>query len=83
MLTNGAIYPSQVSPIGLSLAAQSTNHSELQDMSTGGSRTVTIGNTEMSLNMSRSHITSDSHSPYSNPPSQSQSPHLPSAQNFK
>ncbi|XP_073824885.1 uncharacterized protein isoform X1 [Musca autumnalis] len=86
MLTNGALYPSQVSTIGLPLNPQPTNHGELQDMTTNGTRTVTISNPDMTLNMSRSHVTSDSqnHSPYNNSPSQSQSPHLPpSAQNFK
>uniref|UniRef100_A0A1I8N589 Uncharacterized protein n=1 Tax=Musca domestica TaxID=7370 RepID=A0A1I8N589_MUSDO len=85
MITNGALYPSQVPTLGLPLNPQTTNHGELQDMTTNGTRTVTITNPDMSLNMSRTHVTSDSnnHSPYNNSPSQSQSPHLPSAQNFK
>ncbi|XP_037946294.1 box A-binding factor isoform X2 [Teleopsis dalmanni] len=78
MLTNGTIYPSQVQPLGLPLNGQQTivNAVELHDMSARG---VAISQTEVgSLNMSRHHITSDSHSPY-NPPSQSQSPHLPNS----
>ena len=82
--SNGPLYPSQVQTIGLSLNAQSSpNPADLQDMTTGGTRSVTIGHPEMTLNMSRPHVTSDSHSPYSNSPSQSQSPHLPSTATFK
>lgn len=83
MVTNGPLYPSQVSTIGLPLNAQPPNQTELQDMSTGSARSVSIVHPEMSLNMSRPHVTSDSHSPYSNPPSQSQSPHLPNTASFK
>ncbi|XP_075145368.1 endoderm-specific GATA factor isoform X2 [Haematobia irritans] len=83
MIPNGTLYPSQVSPMGLPLNAQTSSHNDLQDMTTGSPRNISIVNPEMTLNMSRPHVTSDSQSPYSNPPSQSQSPQLPSAQNFK
>ncbi|XP_037826631.1 GATA zinc finger domain-containing protein 10 isoform X4 [Lucilia sericata] len=81
--SNGPLYPSQVQTIGLPLNAQTPNPGDLQDMTTTAPRTVAIGHQDMSLNMSRPHVTSDSHSPYSNPPSQSQSPHLPSTASFK
>ncbi|XP_023301936.2 probable serine/threonine-protein kinase yakA isoform X2 [Lucilia cuprina] len=81
--SNGPLYPSQVQTIGLPLNAQAPNPGDLQDMTTTGPRTVSIGHQDMTLNMSRPHVTSDSHSPYSNPPSQSQSPHLPSTASFK
>lgn len=81
--SNGPLYPSQVQTIGLPLNAQPPNPAELQDITTTATRTVSIGHPDMTLNMSRPHVTSDSHSPYSNPPSQSQSPHLPNTTNFK
>lgn len=81
--SNGPLYPSQVQTIGLPLNAQPSNPADLQDMTTTAPRTVSIGHPDMTLNMTRPHVTSDSHSPYSNSPSQSQSPHLTSTANFK
>ncbi|KAM7364565.1 endoderm-specific GATA factor isoform 2-T2 [Cochliomyia hominivorax] len=81
--SNGPLYPSQIQTIGLPLNAQPPNPAELQDMTTTATRTVSIGHPDMTLNMSRPHVTTDNHSPYSNPPSQSQSPHLPTTANFK
>ncbi|XP_034132891.1 box A-binding factor isoform X2 [Drosophila guanche] len=87
------LYPSQV-PVNM-LNSQQNASPELHDMSTtgpaggGGSRVVAIQvnasgappSSDGTLNMSaRHHVTGESHSPYSQQttPSQSQSPHLPS-----
>lgn len=80
MVTGAPLYPSQVQSIGLPMNGQQMQPAELHDMSTGGSRSMPLPHTEVSsLNMSRHHITTDNHSPFSNPPSQSQSPHLPNS----
>ncbi|EDW84228.2 uncharacterized protein Dwil_GK13254 [Drosophila willistoni] len=94
MVNSGPLYPSQVSLLN----AQQNASPELQDMSTTGpsgnagtTRVVAISlsgppppTSEGTLNMTRHHVTSESHSPYSQQqqqqsPVQSQSPHLSTA----